>query len=69
MMGQGTCSLHLFRSLRDLTAETQHWGVVLDCRGKEMGIRLLGGASRFFLVQLRGHSFHFFISHLPGLYE
>lgn len=35
---------------------------VLDCRVREMGLRLLGGAPKFFLVQLRGHSaLHFLI--------
>lgn len=42
---------------------------VLDCRVREMGLRLLGGAPRFFLVQLRGHSaLHFLILYSMALW-
>lgn len=37
---------------------------MLDCRGREMGLRILEGVRRFFLVQLGGRSaLQFWISY------
>lgn len=69
--GTGEPVVFIYLALfRGLTTGIQQGAQVLDCRGREMGLRLLGGSPKFFLVQFGRHfTLCFLISHLPWLHE
>lgn len=69
--GTGEPVVFIYLALfRGLTTGIQQGAQVLDCRAREMGLRLLGGSPKFFLVQFGRHStLCFLISHLPWLHE